>query len=284
MNRLTILVLGATLAGCGNEQGFASDLRAESAVTARPYAVVQGVSLAHIDEAIGLDGTASYDPDDENASLLYTWEVVSAPTDADFTVNFANTSTPEFIATTLGVYELALLVTDEDEYDSENPAGVVIEVVPWEDLQVDLQWDLPGVDLDLHLIGPEGEYFTESDCYYGNPSPDWGVEGDSTDNPSLSVDDEGSAQSETVLLHRPSAGEYSIVVHYVNSKESTAYITTPTLRVMAGGAELITMSGQNLSVPGEVLQVGVLDWNTLAFDSVNILTTHSDLGGPPINQ
>ena len=53
---------------------------------------------------------------------------------------------------------------------------------------------------------------------------------------------------------------------------------------MAGGTEIITMSGQTLSEPGEVLQVGMLDWGTLAFDSVNILTTHSDLGGPPLNQ
>jgi hypothetical protein len=284
MNRGLLFILALGMTGCGNEQGFSSDLKADPAVTARPYAVVQGVPLAHPEEAIGVDGTASYDPDDENASLLYTWEVVSAPADAEYTLNFANTSTPEFIGTTLGEYEIALLVTDEDEFDSENPAGVVIEVVPWEDLQVDLQWDLPGVDLDLHLIGPEGEYFTESDCYYGNPAPDWGVEGDATDNPSLSVDDEGSTQSETVLLPRPSSGSYSIVVHYVNSKESTSYITTPTLRVMAGGSELITMAGQNLSEPGEVLQVGVLDWNTLDFNSVNLLTTHSDLGGPPINQ
>jgi hypothetical protein len=283
MKPLTIFLAGVVLSGC-SEQGFSGEMRADGAALSRPYAVVQGVPLAHLDEAIALDGTASYDPDDEDAMLLYTWEVVSAPTDAEYTLNYGNSSTPEFRATTLGVYEIALLVTDEDEYHSENPAGVIIEVVPWEDLQVDVQWDLPGVDLDLHLIAPEGEYFTEADCYYGNPAPDWGVAGDSTDNPLLSVDDEGSAHAETITLQRPPAGEYSIVIHYVNSKESTTYTTAPTLRVLAGGTELILMQGQDLTEPGEVLLLGTLDWDTLVFDSLNTLTTHEDLGGPPLNR
>jgi hypothetical protein len=245
---------------------------------------VQGVPLVHTDEALALDGTASYDPDDEDAELLYTWEVVSAPTDAEYTLNYGASGTPEFKAQTLGNYEISLLVTDEEEYDSENPAGVVVNVVPWEDLRVDLQWDLPGVDLDLHLIAPEGEYFGDSDCFYGNPVPEWGVEGDSTDNPSLEVDDEGTNTAEAITLQRPEQGEYSIVVHYVNSKESTTYSTAPSLRVMAGATEIVAMKGDNLEAPGDVLLLGTLDWTTLRFDSLNQMTTHDDLNGPPLNQ
>ena len=148
MRMLSILSVLA-VASCGNEQSFVGDMDADGAPSSPPFAVVQGVTLAHIDEAIALDGTASYDPDDDDAELLYTWTVVSAPDETEPSpLNFANTSTPEFVATALGTYELALVVTDEEAFDSENPAGVIIEVVPWEDLQVDIQWDLPGVDLE----------------------------------------------------------------------------------------------------------------------------------------
>jgi hypothetical protein len=284
MRRLFVLALVVAGGGCSNEQGFSSDLKADGLPISLPFAVVQGVPLGHIDEALVIDGTASYDPDDEDAELLYTWEVVSAPADADYTLNYEQSGTPEFKAATLGEYELGLFVTDEDTYDSENPAGVIIEVVPWEDLKIDLQWDLTGVDLDLHLIGPEGEYFGESDCFYGNPSPDWGVEGDSTDNPNLAIDDEGSNLTETILLERPEQGVYSIGVHYVNSKESTTYSTDPMIRITAGGSEVVLMTGTALTEPGEVLIVGTLDWTTLTFDSLNNMSTQEDLGGPPLNQ
>ena len=284
MRNYTVIIACGLLAGCGNEQGFSGGLQTDGVPIALPHAVVQGVPLIHTDEALILDGTASYDPDDEDAELLYTWEVVSAPTDADYTLNYSASGTPEFKAQTLGNYEIALVVTDEDEYESENPAGVIVNVVPWEDLRIDLEWDLVGVDLDLHLIAPGGEYFGELDCFYGNPAPDWGVEGDATDNPSLDLDDEGSNAAEAITLQRPEQGEYVIAAHYVNSKESTTYSTAPSIRVMAGATEVVTMKGDNLESPGDVLVFGTLDWTTLQFDAMNYSTTHSDLEGPPLNQ
>ena len=171
MRNYTVIIACGLLAGCGNEQGFSGGLQTDGVPIALPHAVVQGVPLIHTDEALILDGTASYDPDDEDAELLYTWEVVSAPTDADYTLNYSASGTPEFKAQTLGNYEIALVVTDEDEYESENPAGVIVNVVPWEDLRVDLEWDLVGVDLDFSGLRPEGSILASWIAFTEIPPP-----------------------------------------------------------------------------------------------------------------
>ncbi|MFK8079012.1 MAG: hypothetical protein AB8B97_01895 [Granulosicoccus sp.] len=73
------------------------------------------------------------------------------------------------------------------------------------DIQVTLTWDDLGDDFDLHLVRPGGEFKDrESDCYYatcrGASSPDWGVVGDLTDNPSLDVDNTDVFGPENIFL------------------------------------------------------------------------------------
>ena len=42
--------------------------------------------------------------------------------------------------------------------------------------------------------------------------------------------------------------------------------------------------GPKLYGPGKVWKAGVLDWATMTWTPSTVLTTHSDLGGPPVNQ
>ena len=46
----------------------------------------------------------------------------------------------------------------------------MIEVIPYENLMIEVSWDIPGTDLDLHLVAPSGSYYGELDCFYGNPN------------------------------------------------------------------------------------------------------------------
>jgi uncharacterized protein YfaP (DUF2135 family) len=81
-----------------------------------------------------------------------------------------------------------------------------------------LKWEGEG-DLDLHLIGPEG------DCYYGNVHPDWGVKVDKygdrdeaavVDDPRFHFDRRTGwiSGGETIGLLEPAPGDYTLTVHY----------------------------------------------------------------------
>ena len=120
-----------------------------------PVAVVtQGVSSKR-NEIVQLDGTASFDPDDTEAILSVTWEVVDAAT-KKFSFTETDTLTPSFSADTLGLYTFKLTVEDVDGNVSENLAMTAVEVVQWEDLEVEISWEKE-VDVDLHLIGQLGQ-------------------------------------------------------------------------------------------------------------------------------
>lgn len=73
-----------------------------------------------------------------------------------------------------------------------------------------LTWDNLGADVDLHLSPPSGE-----DCYYSNRNPDWGVPGDSSDDPSLDRDCIDSCTEENLTLEKVTTpGTYKVWVHY----------------------------------------------------------------------
>jgi len=233
--------------------------------------------------AVQLDGTESYDPDDEWAELSYVWSISSTPEGAVATLSDEATATPTLTADLLGVYTIDLVVTDADGLISENPATAVVEVIPYEDLYVELSWDTTDLDLDLHLINPEGVYYEDSDCYFGNPEPDWGAAGDATDNPSLNTDDEGGEMRESIELDVPEEGTYTLYVHYYNQRDAGVGYTIPTVDIRGDGQSLAVIEGPRLQTEGTVWAVGTLDWTTLTFTGSQTQTTHDALGGPSYN-
>ena len=81
------------------------------------------------------------------------------------------------------------------EYCEQDPAQVRIFAEPDEDIHLQLVWDTPGdrdqtdgtgTDVDLHFLHPNGMSWFDrlQDCFFGNPSPDWGNIGQLDDNPS----------------------------------------------------------------------------------------------------
>ncbi|MBT3221924.1 MAG: hypothetical protein HN348_22850, partial [Proteobacteria bacterium] len=146
---ITLFVLLVT--GCGHEQSFVDRFSTQGVPPAPPFAVAGPSQRVHRHDDVSLEGFNSYDPDDTRAELTYLWEVTYAPSNADYELLNGNTAEPAFVGNTLGTYFVELVVFDDYRVASRNPMGTAIEVIPWEDLEIILTWDVIGTDLDLHL-------------------------------------------------------------------------------------------------------------------------------------
>ncbi|MBI3186024.1 MAG: PKD domain-containing protein [Myxococcales bacterium] len=81
---------------------------------------------APIGKVVNLNGSASYDP--ENQALTYEWTFVSIPTGSTSILTGASTATPSFTPDKLGMYRVKLVVTDTGG-KSSTPAVVDITVI-----------------------------------------------------------------------------------------------------------------------------------------------------------
>ena len=207
-------------------------------------------------DVIELDGSPSVDPDGpDGRPVRYEWVVTRRPegSTAQPVERLAdpfrpaeggpadNTDTPGavFFVDLAGEYLIELRVTDSadatapSEYCPQEGARVTIVAVPGEDIHLQLTWNTPGdadqadgtgADVDLHFMHPQGaEWFDRlQDCFFGNPSPDWGNIGQLDDNPSLDIDDTDGAGPENINLDNPQntdalGGVYRVGAHYYRS-------------------------------------------------------------------
>ena len=206
-------------------------------------------------DVVLLDGSPSVDSDGpDNKPVSYRWVVISRPDGSISPVveDFFNPGEPDsggfpddessptaaFFVDLAGSYTIELHVTDNLGLDTslcDNPAVVQIEATPDEDIHIQLVWRTPsdpdetddqGSDLDLHLLHPSASnWFTAPyDCYYKNPTPEWGIEGDDADNPSIDIDDTNGGGPENINLNDPEntvtlSSPYLLGVHYYRSSD-----------------------------------------------------------------
>jgi len=274
----------ALLSACEQEYVLSGEVEPEQIPesTLPPVAIPGPSASVARGAAFTLDGTSSFDPDMEGANLTYAWELVFSPEGASAELTGAFTSNPLFSSEDLGIYELALTVVDEDNLTSENIAIQTLEVVPWEDLEITLEWN-EEVDLDVHLIAPNGAYFEHSDCFFGNPAPDWGVEGLGEDDPVLNDDDDASGGPEVIDLTAPAPGVYTVMVQLYNDR-GLSPSTTPVVTVLTADQQLLEIEGPALTAEGQVWIAGTIDWPSGEILPSSEVSTHEDLGGEPYNQ
>ena len=195
-----------------------------------------------------LDGSKSVDENGKSSEKLkYLWNFSTTPGGISLDIvddsNRAGSSLngdssneisrAAFQTKRQGSYTVRLVVINEEGISSV-PAECTVEAVSDDDLAVKLLWNNKNSDLDIHLISPDGEFGDmKSDCYFWNCSPqhsgerpDWGVEGETKDDPFLDIDNTDGIGPETVMINKPVNGTYKVTVHaYDTSKgPSTAVV------------------------------------------------------------
>ncbi len=230
------------------------------------------------------DGSESYDssqPDNPNAISGWSWQVIQAPPGADagvFDFNGSET-TPGFsmFLPIAGTYVVRLTVT--------STFGVVSGVGPQSDVEViavpdsrasvQLVWDSPAADLDLHLVNvSQGDmvYGADSDCFWKNCKPTCIPANDCQPilwsdaeaafqggNPRLDVDDTNGLGPENISLDAPLAGRYRIYVHYYSLvSPDVVEPTTATIRIYIDG--VLRNQYHRFIEPSDLWRVAQVEW------------------------
>ena len=250
-------------------------------------------------EIVTLDGSPSMDPGGE--VQRWVWTVVSRPdgstsepvemfTDPTRPADGGDedddsTPTANFFVDLAGDFEIELQVFDNLGQVSCDPvasARVLIHAVPDEDLHVQLVWTTPddpdetdgtGTDVDLHLRHERASGMwghDPFDCYFRNSTPDWGVQGDPADNPSLDIDDTNGAGPENINLSDPEVGvTYDVGAIYFRSESTfglrdvdprTEHLSLVTVRIFARGDLLTEVVDREMEHVDEIWHVARITW------------------------
>ena len=207
---------------------------------------------------VTLDGSQSFDPDGHEP-LGYEWTLARRPEGSSAAILNPQEEAPTFVPDLVGVYEAELWVVDSTGLKSLLPDRVVVTAIPAERLLVELVWDSPIADLDLHMLHPGGSLGGFLDCYYGNRNPDWGEPG-ADDDPALLRDDLMGFGPETVGYAEPLGVTYTFKIDFFAAHTpSGREPTSVTLRIFIDGllrAEIV----KKLSEQGQLWTVASVQW------------------------
>lgn len=226
-----------------------------------PVAVIAGPANASPLDIVLFDGSASYS--DQSPIETYQWSVTGRPggSHAELVQDASDPRRAVFHVDLAGDYEIALKVTDERGMDGTDHWR--FSAVPWQTVHVELTWDRPDTDVDLHLVSESegGTFYSEPfDCFYENTNPDWGAPGIDVDDPAIDIDDVDGFGPENVSLNEPQEGHrYRVLVHYYDDRGAGA--STVTVRLYLSG--LLRYEGIHpLDRTGSGWEVATIDWPT----------------------
>ncbi|AKU93070.1 choice-of-anchor D domain-containing protein [Vulgatibacter incomptus] len=233
-------------------------------VNRAPVAVIEVAPGIHVAEApIGLDGSHSYDPDGNEPLSDFAWEVLEWPLGATF--QLANREDPiaSLVVDSPGTYEVGLAVKDSLGLECLRPGGdplapcarKKIVVKSDIDLVVELVWDHPVTDLDLHLVKDGGQLYSDLDCFWANKTPDW----NEIANPVMTQESLKGFGPERIVFPKPAGGRYDVKIEYAKTNGAKDSTTRATVRVFVYGileAELT----RTLDTPKQLWDVLSIDW------------------------
>ncbi len=233
------------------------------------------------------DGTDSFDTVGGGGLSTYQWSVVERPPGAptEFDAYFPNgQNTPYFdmYLPVAGIYTVRLMVTNIEGVSSgiSETSDWEIDVIPASRFHLQLVWNDPVNDFDLHLVHAPNQsqdrvYHGEYSCYWNNCKPscvtdsncvatppiwfdtDAALEGG---NPRQDIDDASGLGPENINIDDPKPGRYRIYVHYYAVGQSTANLneTAATIRVYADG--VLRSEFQRFLNPNDLWAVAEIRW------------------------
>lgn len=226
-------------------------------------------------DTLRLFGGDSYTETEGAEIAEYRWRLALRPPGSTATLSALTEAQTQITVDIAGVYEVCLEVKDSFGIRSCNDACTRLEVIPTDALHVQLVWDHPRADLDLHLLREGGSAFThEGDCYFSNRTPTWfdPVEA----NPTLDADDSEGYGPENINVESPQPGSrWQVLVHYWNSQTDGDPFTVATLRLYAYG-QLVGEYSHAFEEDEVLWQAVELTWSSV------IPTTEAPIYEPPV--
>lgn len=227
---------------------------------------------------IQLDATRSYAS--RGGIARYEWTLLSAPSGNLERVQPEASSRPTLALNMLGEYRVALRVFDaQGRSDCAEPVIVEIQATTDADILVQLTWDVPsisadaqgGTDVDLHYRNLEAGAWNTApwDCFYSNKRPDWGVIGDSADDPTYWQDVTEGRGPESVTHSNLEHIAYAVGAFYYDDWQLGASVAT--VRVFTHGVEAFAMKDQRMT-PKQFWEVAHIDGRTLSVRPVGTVT------------
>lgn len=171
---------------------------------------------------------------DDGEIVSWSWRLIDGPLgSAAGPPSPPNSQVTRFLPDIAGEYALELTVTDDDG-DSASCVSLVAAVVT-EGLRVEMFWDSPRSDMDLHLLHPEATAWQGPlDCHYANCKDGEAVLPWFTpareDDPILDLDDLSGFGPENINIDVPARGTYRVGVHAFSGRGRV------TVRVYCGGS------------------------------------------------
>jgi hypothetical protein len=177
-------------------------------------------------------------------------------------INMPVTYSPQRAGLEAGFLEV--LSDDPREPTQRVDLSAIAEPPPLQDiaLHVRLAWDTDLTDVDLHLLGPNGQVWTcEGDCYFSNGNPNWADQSIFQDDPFLDLDDVDGYGPENINLETPAPGVYKVWVHYWASHGGES--PDATIQILRFGQEIASFGPRRLSNVDdmwEVAQISIPDY------------------------
>lgn len=225
-----------------------------------PVGVISMLGNSAPGALVTLDGSGSSDPDGDSP-ITYKWAIRSKPLSSTTAVNEPAKAVTSMRLDPLvpGAYEVQLDLTDSLGVKSCTPARATVVAAPAQKLLVELFWDNPGTDLDLHLLKAEKSalFSATDDCFFQNRRPMWGLTAD--DNPELVRDALTGYGPEVFGYQNPIDSTYRAVVVFNSELLSATPASKATLRVYEFGV-LKGEFSKTLAKANEVWEVAFVTW------------------------
>jgi len=155
------------------------------------------------------------------------------------------------------------------------------------DIHVRLSWDTDGTDVDMHMINnPGGQMWCDSDVFFSNPDPDWGVAGDFVDDPFLDVDDVDGYGPENINLEKATDGRtYKVAMHYWRDDDGDGFSTSSdaSVELWVRGVQMGTWGPMTLDGTGDTWDVFEIAWPSQTVTTLNnpLYSVSSSVSCPP---